>query len=282
MSTAVTTPSPPLASGLLCEHDRMSWTPRRIALASVANLRDVGGAPVTGGAAVRDGVLFRSTQLASVTAPDKQALEQLRLGLVVDLRTSYEVEQAPDVPVAKEYRWLDVLRDSAMASQASMGDLFSNPTMFAEILGDGTAVSLMKQAYLEIVDLPSAQQAYGRWLRDLAELQVPALVHCTNGKDRTGWAVALALLTVGASEDAVLTDYLTTNEQYLPALESVFDQVASKGLDPALLEPVLGVREEYLATALARVQDMGGLDAYLVTIGVEDTHRQALRDWLVI
>lgn len=282
MSMGATTPSPHPASGRLCKHDAMSWAPRRIPLQSVANLRDVGGAPVAGGGAVRDGVLFRSTQLASVSAQDQQALEDLRIGLVVDLRTSYEVEQAPDVPVAKEYVWLDVLRDSPMASQASMEDIFTDPGKFVEILSDGTAESLMKQAYLAMIDLPSAQEAYGRWLRDLADLRVPALVHCTNGKDRTGWAVALALLAVGVDEQAVLTDYLTTNDQYLPALESVFEQVSAKGLDPALLEPVLGVREEYLGTALDRVESMGGLDAYLAEIGIGDDERQALQDWLVV
>lgn len=259
----------------------MPWAPRRITLQSVANLRDVGGAPVAGGGVVRDGVLFRSTQLASVSDGDRAALAELNLGLVVDLRTSYEVKLAPDVPMAAEYVWLDVLQDSALASQASMDDIFSEPGRFAQILSDGTAESLMKQAYLDIVDLPSARAAYGRWLRDLAQMRVPALVHCTNGKDRTGWAIALALMAVGVGEDAVLTDYLTTNDQYLPALEPIFAQVAEQGLDPALLEPVLGVREEYLQTALERVAGLGGLDAYLGLLGVGDAQRQALADWLV-
>lgn len=259
----------------------MSWQPRRIELQTVANLREVGGAPVAGGGAVREGVLFRSTQLASISQADRAALQELNLGLVVDLRTSYEVEQAPDKPVGAQHVWLDVLRDSPLAARASMEDLFADPALFARVLSDGTAEALMRQAYLEIVDLPSAQEAYGRWLRDLAGSHVPALVHCTNGKDRTGWAVALALLAVGVSQDAVMTDYLTTNEQYLPVLESVAAQAAASGLDPALLEPVLGVREEYLETALDRVKSLGGLDAYLALIGIDDLQRQALADWLV-
>ncbi len=259
----------------------MPWAPRRINLQTVANLRDVGGAPVAGGGAIRDGVLFRSTQLASVSPADREVLKELKLGLVVDLRTSFEIELAPDVKVAGEYLWLDVLRDSVLASQASMDDIFTDPGKFAQILSDGTADALMRQAYLDIIDLPSAREAYGRWLRDLAQMRVPALVHCTNGKDRTGWAVALALLSVGVSQDDVMTDYLTTNDQYLPALESVFAQVAENGLDPALLQPVLGVREEYLGTALERVRALGGLDSYLALIGIGDDDRQALADWLV-
>ena len=68
----------------------------------------------------------------------------------------------------------------------------------------------------------------------------------------------------------------------------VVDMVAPGGgtaADPAqaaaLLQPVLGVREEYLGTALERVRALGGLDSYLALIGIGDDDRQALADWLV-
>lgn len=257
----------------------MTWTPRRIDLPTVGNLREAGGAPTASGS-IRPGVLYRSTQLASASGDDLAVLEGLGLSLVVDLRTDVEVEQAPDQQVAPYVR-LDVLADSDMASQASMEPLFADPKAFEQFLADGTAESYMRQAYLEFVDLPSAQTSYARWLRDLAASDGAVLVHCTNGKDRTGWAVALALLAVGVSEEDVFTDYLTTNDQYLSALGPVFEQVAAKGLDPALLEPVLGVREDYLGTALSRVEALGGLDTYLSGLGIDDATRQALQTRLV-
>lgn len=257
----------------------MTWRPRRIELSTVGNLREVGGAPAASGH-VRQGVLFRSTQLASASPQDQAVLQELNLSLIVDLRTQIEVEQAPDLPITT-YVQLDVLADSSLASQASMEPLFSDPKAFEQFLSDGTAVGYMRQAYLEFVDLPSAQRAYRKWLTDLAYSEDAVLVHCTNGKDRTGWAVAIALLSVGVSRDDVFTDYLTTNEQYLAALGPIFEQVAAKGLDPQLLEPVLGVREEYLATALERVDAMGGLEPYLAGIGIDDDVRAQLRQRLV-
>lgn len=257
----------------------MTWTPRRIDLPTVGNLREAGGAAAASGH-VRAGVLFRSTQLASASDQDQEVLKSLGLSLVVDMRTDVEVEQAPDRLVAPYLR-LDVLADSEMASQASMEPLFADPSAFEKFLADGTAVAFMRQAYLEFVDLPSARQSYSRWLRDLAASDGAVLVHCTNGKDRTGWAVAVALLAVGVSEQDVLTDYLTTNDQYLSTLGPVFEQVAANGLDPALLEPVLGVREDYLETALDRVAALGGLDVYLEGIGIDDATRQALETRLV-
>lgn len=195
----------------------MPWAPRRISLSTVANLRDVGGAPIAGGGAIRDGVLFRSTQfLASVSPADREALKELKLGLVVDLRTSFEIELAPDVKVAGEYLWLDVLRDSVLASQASMDDIFTDPGKFAQILSDGTA------GRAHAAGIPghrrSAERA--RSLRPVAARSRvdasarPGALHERGG--RPGWAVALALLSVGVSQDDVMTDYLT-DQRSVPA-----------------------------------------------------------------
>ncbi len=257
----------------------MTWQPRRIDLATVGNLREVGGARSRRGT-VRQGILYRSTQLASIDEPDREVLQDLGLSMVVDLRTEVELQQAPDQRIA-DYLWLDVLADSDMASQASMEPLFADPKRFEEFLRDGTAVAFMRQAYLEFIELPSAQAAFGQWLQQLADCPGGVLVHCTNGKDRTGWAVALALLAVGVDMDDVFTDYLTTNDQYLRALGPVFEQVAERGLDPQLLEPVLGVREEYLQTALDAMATAGGLDAYLTRIGVDATVRARLEARLI-
>ena len=115
----------------------MTWTPRRIDLATVGNLREVGGARA-GTSAVTHGVLYRSMQLAGVSAPDQAVLQDLHLTLIVDLRTKVELEQAPDQPFAA-YTWLDVRPDSARASQASMEPRFADPKALQKFLSDGTA-----------------------------------------------------------------------------------------------------------------------------------------------
>jgi len=254
-----------------------AWQPRRIDVASVPNLRDVGGAPAGGGRRVKPRTLYRSTQLAALTDTDRSAIDALGLSTVVDLRTAVEVQRAPDVDLDVQYVWLDVLRDYAMASAVGLEDVFADPEQFETILRDGTAEAMMRDAYLAMVDLGSARESYARWLHDLAASEGPVLVHCTNGKDRTGWAIALALLTVGVDERAVLIDYLTTNDQLLPVLEGVLNGVAQRGIDPELLLPIVGVRQEYLETALQRVVQIGGMSAYLDDIGVAEDLREALR-----
>jgi protein-tyrosine phosphatase len=42
--------------------------------------------------------------------------------------------------------------------------------------------------------------------------ELSVLYHCTEGKDRTGLVTALLLLTLGASKEDILKDYLYTNK----------------------------------------------------------------------
>lgn len=45
-----------------------------------------------------------------------------------------------------------------------------------------------------------------------------------------------------------------TNEQLLPALKPLIDQMTQRGVDPGLLTPVVGVQEGYLDAALDEMQ----------------------------
>ena len=40
---------------------------------------------------------------------------------------------------------------------------------------------------------------------------LPALVHCTAGKDRTGFASAVVLKALGVPHDTIVEDYLLSN-----------------------------------------------------------------------
>jgi protein-tyrosine phosphatase len=62
-----------------------------------------------------------------------------------------------------------------------------------------------------------------------------------------------------------VTDYLLTNDQLLPALKPVFDAFEAAGGDPDLLIPVLGVRREYLETALDEMRTTyGDIETYFI------------------
>lgn len=247
-----------------------------IPVPSVPNLRDAGGYRTTDGALVRSGLVYRSTDLGQLTDVDVPALDALGIATVFDLRTVEEREIRPDrVPAGAKEVPLDVLADrDPSAAPAMLQKLLEDATLAEELLGDGETSAHLMNSYREFVELPSAVIAYRALYTDLARTDGPALIHCTTGKDRTGWAVAALLLLLGVDEEQVFTEYLLTNEQLLPALEPVFDRFREVGGNPDLLLPLLGVRREYLEVAVSRMRTgFGDIENYFTNglgVGADD------------
>lgn len=256
-----------------------------IALQSVANLRDLGGWRTGDGTVVRPGRLYRSAGLWHATDADVARLGRLGIATVFDLRTAGERSTQPDrLPDTATLVVADVLGDAEDSVPAHMFDLLSDPIRATVALADGRAEALLTRAYEQIVTLPSAHAAFASLYRHLAGGgEWPVLVHCTTGKDRTGWAAAALLLLLGVPEQEVMAEYLLTNEQLLPALSPLFTAFAEGGGDPAVLHPVLGVREQYLHRALELVEsEHGGLERYFHdALGLGEDEQDALRSRLL-
>ncbi len=62
-------------------------------------------------------------------------------------------------------------------------------------------------------------------LREIADAEGAALVHCAAGKDRTGTIVALALMLVGAEPAAVVADYAASGERMQAIVDRLLDTV---------------------------------------------------------
>lgn len=251
---------------------------QRIDVAVVQNVRDLGGWPTTSGHRVRSGLVYRSAQLDKLD-PVSPTVHALGLRTIYDLRTHGEREAVPDiVPAGVDHVALDVLADSADVAPAALLTIVTDPKAAEKELGGGRAEEIFAGAYRDIVSLPSALASYRRLFGDLAEAErLPALFHCTTGKDRTGWAAAALLLVVGVGEDDVRREYLLTNDELLPALTPILDGFAAKGGDPDLLLPVLGVRSSYLDAALEEVRTrFGSIDGYFADglgLGMDVTER---------
>jgi protein-tyrosine phosphatase len=201
---------------------------------------------------VARGALYRSTDLSRLAGPDVAAFAELGIRSVYDLRSAGERAGAPDLlPEGTDYLALDVLADSSMSLPANLMTLLADPPAASSALAGSTVTDLFDTAYREIIALPSARASYRTLFADLAAAdRRPALVHCTMGKDRTGWAAAALLMLLGVPDEDVMTEYLITNDLLLPALQPVFDQFRAAGGDPAVLVPVFGVDPAYLAAGL--------------------------------
>ena len=251
------------------------------AIPSIPNLRDVGGCPTRSGGRVRTGVLYRSSGLGALADADVDALAGLAIRTAYDLRTAREQAEAPDrLPAATRHLQVDVLAGWTGGGPSQLFAWFEDPEAARTGLGAGGAEALWCEQYRAFVRLPGARAAYGTLFRDLAvETGRPALVHCTTGKDRTGWAAASLQLLLDVPEDAVMDHYLESRRHLEPLVESFLAAVADRGGDPDLFRPILDVRPSYLEAAVDEVRrGYGTIERYFGEgLGVDEATREALR-----
>jgi len=254
-------------------------------ISSIPNLRDAGGLVTSSGARIRTGMLYRSEQLGRIAEADKAPLAALGLKKVYDLRTAAERSALPDyVPSGATGVVVDVLADESQAGPAELLHLLGDPAAANEKLGQGKAAAIFSRSYTAFVSLPSAREGFGRMFRDLANpANLPALFHCTTGKDRTGWTSAALLTLCGVSSDDVMADYLRSNDFILPEYESMIDKYVAAGVEKDILLAILGVREEYLQASFSEVQSkFGTIEQYFEAgLGIEPAEQQALRNQFV-
>ena len=118
------------------------------------------------------------------------------------------------------------------------------------------AVEVMRDSYRNYVqqNTPRFRSLFAHLVDD----RTPLVIHCTAGKDRTGFACALILHTLGVPDAMISDDYLLTNRFYRR------DPVTSTDL-PDVVKEVLGtVRASFLAAAFEAIDaDYGNLETYL-------------------
>ncbi|WP_399141801.1 tyrosine-protein phosphatase [Streptomyces sp. NBUA17] len=254
-------------------------------LTGVRNLRDLGGLPTEDGRRVRQGVLFRSGHLAHATAEDGAFLASLGLHTVFDFRNAADRKlEGPDVELPGVRNVNLPLSDPADGAEfwkmVRDGDL----DQLRGILADGKGATRMTGSYRAIIKERTAE--HSRVLHALAEDSVPALMHCSAGKDRAGLSIAVTLLAVGVEREAVVEDYLKSNATHR-RYKVRRSSTAASAYSPEVMEllsPLFDARAEYLTAAFGVVDETwGGVDAYLekglrLTPGTRERLRGRLLD----
>ncbi len=252
-----------------------------VGIPSVPNLRDLGGYRTADGLTVARGLVYRSNQLSGISEADMAALTDLGLGTAYDLRTLSEREARPEeLPPGVEYVVLDVLEDSPQAGPAQLERLMAEPEVANVELGGGQVEEGFRESYREFVSLPSAQAGFRDLFLGLGdEGRLPALFHCTTGKDRTGWAAAALLTLLGVPRDVVMEDYLRSNENIIPAYQGAIDAFVEAGGEASIPEAILGVKPEYLESAFAEMEARyGTIEGYFFEgLGIDASQQEALR-----
>ncbi|HEY4069561.1 MAG TPA: tyrosine-protein phosphatase [Burkholderiaceae bacterium] len=233
-------------------------------LASVPNLRDLGGLPAADGRRVAMGRLFRSSHLHALTPADEAAFAALGIRSVVDFRGVKERDAAlsrglhpgiVELHLPIEPRGLGALREMRQAGNVD----------------EDAVVELMHNAYRRFVQQHSP--VFAALLQRLqAPDATPLLFHCTAGKDRTGMGAMLILLALGVPREAIVEDFMLSNGRWQPREATRDWTVLSR------------VRAEYLTTAFdTMIAQSGSIDAHLRdALGLDAAARARLAANLLI
>ncbi len=224
---------------------------------ALLNARDLGGYPTRDGGRTRFRSLLRSDDLAQLTPEGVQALADFGIETVVDLRWPQEAELYPN-PVPRglahvEYRQISLLAET--------------PEQWIA-LSDKCEKEMWKCAVLEHV-----RDELREVLRFIAASSPgPWLFHCVAGKDRTGIIAAMALAVADVEPDAIAYDYAASTQNLQDAYIKRYSTAEPAAIIEAVRCPEVGVHN-----MLAYLEKLGGVVAYLESIGLKPAEIAKLR-----
>jgi protein-tyrosine phosphatase len=247
---------------------------------SKLNFRDLGGIPTLDGRVTRPGMLFRSEGPASFFDEHRAELGALGVRSVCDLRSDSERQVAPNDWCGTGCRvlHLDMNTDLRAAGADYWASLRRDPS-------SANARRVMMNNYSL---MPAALSPHlAKIVAALLAREVPMIVHCTAGKDRTGVAVAMLLTVLGVGRDDILSDYAKSdvfgrNLRIAGSVDEAFR--TSFGFVPseAVMAMLIGTDSEFLLAALAAVErEWGSTAGYFEASGVDADRQEQLRATLL-
>lgn len=232
-------------------------------LDSVWNVRDLGGYPTSDGGVTAPHRFLRSATLHEITPEDQQALYDYGVRLVVDLRSLFELGEAPN-PMRgyRDVAYCNVPLDDEIQAEGLEGHFPDN----------------MGEMYVRLLD--HNQAAMARVLTLLSAAPGCALFHCTAGKDRTGVIAMLLLDAAGVEEDVIIADYAAT-EGYMQGMFAVQRAMLDR-MGVSYPESIFQSQPTFLRLALDHLRARYGTAlAYFRAIGLEEQTVAHLLDKLV-
>ena len=238
------------------------------------NFRDLGGYATRAGQ-VRRGLLFRSGMTHFISDAGWRTLADVYgLRTVIELRTPVERREdglAPYETYGISHEHVPVLADAG----ASMTEVVRR---FAGMHGGDYEWTA---AYARMLE--QGGPAFRRVFEVMvAEEALPAVFHCTGGRDRTGVMAALLLAVPGADDDAIALDYALTGLHLRRHVDCFTGPARRMEMSREEMAQLLETREEAMLGFLALIRERyGSAEGYLAGIGVGNELLAELRVRLV-
>ena len=245
-------------------------------LESVKNARSLEGVKSKFG--ILNNKLFRSGRLDSLTNNDIEALKNANVRNVIDLRTITEQNERPDIlPSFINFYSNPVLDEETMGitrDDKSRVDIIS---LIKENAHDHNyAKRYMESTYLNLIQNPSAINAYKKLFDVLLNKEEGILWHCSAGKDRAGIATMYVLLALGVEKDEIIKNYLKTNEYLSDENQMIVDNVKQRHGEflANQIKDIFFCDEEYIEIVFKYIYDnYRTIDNFLGSVLELDQHK---------
>jgi protein-tyrosine phosphatase len=225
----------------------------------LSGFRDLGGLDRRIGSQTPYGVFYRSATVDRVTTTGWEALHEIGIRSIIDLRRLDEIAHDR----ARRPSWLTTVNADL--------DGFENQSFWSEYLSDGRfGTALYYVPHLEAMPERATQVL-------TAVVSAPAggvLFHCAGGRDRTGLVTMLLLTAAGVTIDAMTADYMETVQsvKLLKSARPVSD-------DELTLDEVCAKYDATPESAFRRAAESLDLDRLLDAGGFAPEDRVSLFTW---
>jgi protein-tyrosine phosphatase len=214
---------------------------RTLHIGPIRNFRDLGGYQTPYGE-THYGIFYRGGELSGLNKEELDALHDLGIKTVIDLRDEKTATERPD-SVKDDQRFAYFLLPVNGNGRV--------PTNRAD----------MFDSYFEMIEEPKSAC---KIFRTLLQAEKPLYFHCAIGKDRTGVIAFLILMANGVALQDANADYLASYSYIDDLVEMAIEQ---KNYPEDLIDPETLFMVRFYREFLKRY---GSLDEYFASIGLNE------------
>lgn len=184
----------------------------KLNLKKTKNMRDMGGFPAENGKTIKYGKIIRGGRLSKLPPETVEALQNMDIRLVIDLRTEREIaEHRPTELSGAEYRYLYL-------PATAQPELSKSKHMSTEVFSQsrrakrdfGSYENYMLEMYKFIVFDPVCRQKLKTVFDLLINAEGCTVFHCNSGTDRTGIISMLIESALGVDRQLIVDDYMAS------------------------------------------------------------------------
>lgn len=212
---------------------------QRIPLATVQNVRELGGYRTRDGRYVQHGLLLRAGNLDNISADDAKTLKKQKFNYIIDLRNADEYEEK-DLPIegVKVVHCPLALPPESEHQKSLVEQYYASDSakekswLAAEIVRNTDIAQVYDNILQKTETAGQLRKIFDVLLSDDCE---GVLFCCDSGKERTGLAVAMVLTSLGVDVLTIWLDYAASVVPNYSFMDTFVDDLKNGGYDKSLV-----------------------------------------------